>query len=63
MSWSGCGADPTLTAAGVVGSQVKEAVFAAVASLTLHGVFTDTLTGQRIAQTAAFRTGRVAVTC
>lgn len=52
---------PTLTAAGVVGPQVKEAVLAAVAPLTLHGVFADTLTGQRIAEATAFGTGRVAV--
>lgn len=53
----------TLTAIGVFRSQVKEAIFAAITSLTLHGVFTDTLTGHRITQTAAFRTSWVAITC
>lgn len=52
---------PTLAATGVIGLQVKEAIFAAVASLTFYTVFTDTLTGQRITQSAAFRTGWVAV--
>lgn len=52
---------PTLAAIGVIGSQVKEAIFASVASLTFHIVFTDTLTGQRITQSAAFRAGLVAV--
>lgn len=54
---------PTLAAAGVVAPQVKEAVFAAIASLTLHRVFTHTLARQRIAQAAAFGPGRVAVAC
>lgn len=54
---------PTLAATGVIGLQVKEAIFAAVASLTFYTVFTDTLTGQRITQSTAFRTSRVAVAC
>lgn len=57
-----CGRAPTLTAAGVVGPQAEEAVFAAIASFALHVVFADALAGQRIAQTAASRPGRVAVT-
>lgn len=58
----GVGRAPTLTAAGVVRPQVEEAVLAAIASFALHVVFADTLAGQRVAQAAAFRPGRVAVT-
>lgn len=54
---------PTLTAVRVVRSQIEEAMFAAIAALTVHVLFTDALTAQRITQTATLRTGPVAVTC
>lgn len=53
---------PTLTAVRVVRSQIEEAMFAAIAALTVHVVFTDTLTAQSITQAAVLRTGLVAVT-
>ena len=53
----------TLTAVRVIRPQIEEAGFAAVAALTLHVLFADTLTSQGIAQSAALRPGLVAVTC
>lgn len=53
----------TLTAGRVVLSQIEEAMFAAIAALTLHVFFAHTLTAQSVTQTATLRTGRVTVTC
>lgn len=52
----------TLTAVWVVGSQVEEAVLAAVTALTLHVLFADTLTAEGIAHAAVSGSGGVAVT-
>lgn len=53
----------TLTAVRVFRSQIEEAIFTAIAALTVHIFFTDTLTGQRVTHNAISRTSWVAVTC
>lgn len=53
----------TLATSWIVLSQIEEAMFAAIAALTLYVVFTLTLTSQRLADTVVMGTGCVTVTC